>query len=742
MKPGTAPTRHLVQFVFGVLCVLLTLGHTMRYAELPVLASLDTYLYDIKLRLTMPNTLDNRVVIVDIDEKSLAEVGHWPWGRHVVAKLVHNLVDDYKVATIGFDIVFAEPDNSSGLAVLEDLGRQQLSGVPAYRQALSALRSSLDYDSLLAETLKNRPVVLGFYFSNDKNAQIGGALPEPAFPAGFFSRETLPVFSWQGYGGNIPLLQSAVSDAGHFNPVVDPDGISRRVPLIVEFGGAYYQSLSLAVLRKYLGDAGLMPIIPEGGSDVEALEVITDKGSLSIPVDEHLSALIPYRGGKGSFRYIPAVDVLEGRISKDELVGSIVLLGTTAPGLMDLRATPVASVYPGVEMHANLIAGMLDGTIKESPLSVIVVESLMVLLFGALLTVLLPLVSPLRAALLMIVTLALTLSIDLWLWQSLNIVMPVAGCLVMIVLIFAFDMSWGYLVETRTKRQFTDLFGQYVPPELVEEMARNPENYSMEGQNKELTVLFSDVRSFTTLSEGMDPKELSALMNEYLGAMTAIIRAQRGTLDKYIGDAIMAFWGAPVADAEHARRAVMAALAMQQGMRGLDEPFALRGWPKLHIGVGINTGVMTVGDMGSPVRKAYTVMGDAVNLASRLEGITKEYGVGIVVGEATCRLLPDVAFRELDRVRVKGKEKGVSIFEPLGLLAELPAETKETLVRWQQFLEYYREQAWDKADQLLTDLRGQSPESHLYKLYAERLAFLREHPPGDNWDGVTIFKTK
>ena len=273
-------------------------------------------------------------------------------------------------------------------------------------------------------------------------------------------------------------------------------------------------------------------------------------------------------------------------------------------------------------------------------------------------------------------------------------------------------------------------------------MARDPERYSMEGRNQELTVLFSDVRSFTTISEGLDPKELTQLMNEYLGAMTTIVRNNRGTLDKYIGDAIMAFWGAPVADPEHARHAVQTALDMQRELRRLDEPFRARGWPVLHIGVGINTGTMTVGDMGSPVRKAYTVMGDAVNLGSRLEGITKQYGVGIIVGETTRHQLKDGVFRELDRVRVKGKDEPVAIYEPLGFAGDVDKATNDALKMWQQVLRLYRAQEWDQADVQLYNLSRLYPDCYLYQLYAKRIAHCRVNPPGEGWDGVTTFETK
>jgi adenylate cyclase len=273
-------------------------------------------------------------------------------------------------------------------------------------------------------------------------------------------------------------------------------------------------------------------------------------------------------------------------------------------------------------------------------------------------------------------------------------------------------------------------------------MARNPENYSMEGRKAELTVLFSDVRGFTTISEGLQPDQLATLMNLYLGAMTEVIRGHRGTLDKYIGDAIMAFWGAPVAAADHAKQAVIAALDMQTALVTLNAELIEKGWPELKIGVGVNTGTMTVGDMGSPVRKAYTVMGDAVNLGSRLEGITKQYGVGIIVGEGTRDLVKDdFVLRELDRVRVKGKAEPVAIYEPVGLTGNVSQAELDEIALWEQALQQYRAQAWDQAQATLLELSRIKPR-YLYELYNERLDHYRNDPPGADWDGVWKFETK
>jgi len=304
-------------------------------------------------------------------------------------------------------------------------------------------------------------------------------------------------------------------------------------------------------------------------------------------------------------------------------------------------------------------------------------------------------------------------------------------------------MAYGYFVESRSKRQFTELFGQYVPPELVDEMARDPQKYNMEPRAAELTILFSDVRGFTSISEALKPEELREYINEYLTDMSGIIRSRhRGTLDKYIGDAIMAFWGAPVEDAQHARNGVLAALDMQKERSILNEKFAARGWPTLKIGVGLNTGSVRVGDMGSQVRRAYTAMGDAVNVASRLEGRTKYYGVGILVGESTRNAVKDVVFKEIDRIKVKGKDEAISVFEPLGMEGEVERARLEEIKLWHQVLRQYRAQQWDQVEVGLLNLQRMSPECELYALYGERVTAFRRSPPAAGWDGVTSFDEK
>jgi adenylate cyclase len=740
--------KNFIRIALGLLIGLVFLGHAARVYQIPLLNTLDAFVYDTRLRMTAKGGVDERIVILDIDEKSLAEVGRWPWGRDKMARLVDRLFERYGIALLGFDVVFAEPDSSSGLLALEAMGAAELKSDAPFQAALKGLRSSLDYDRQFAESLRNRPVVLGYYFTSIDTAHRSGVLPEPVMPPGSFKGRAIAFTTWSGYGSNLPAFQKNAVNGGHFNPVVDFDGTSRRVPMLVEHDGKYYEALSLAMVRVLLGKPPLIPGYPEEGAfsrrgygGLEWLDLPSAHGTLRIPVDENVTSLVPYRGAQGSFRYLSAADALAGRLNVDQLKGKIVLLGTTAPGLMDLRATPVGSTFPGVEIHANLVAGMLDAELKQKPAYALGADVLLLTLTVLTLAFLLPIFSPLRATCLALGTLLAVSALNFSLWSS-GLALPLAAVVSSILALYALNMSWGYFVETRSKRQFAELFGQYVPPELVDEMARDPERYSMEGKNEELTVLFSDVRGFTSISEGLDPKELARLMNEYLGAMTRVIQINRGTLDKYIGDAIMAFWGAPVGDADHARHAVLSALEMQAALRALDEPFKARGWPALQIGVGVNSGMMTVGDMGSPVRKSYTVMGDAVNLGSRLEGLTKQYGVGIIVSASTRALVKDVVYRELDRVRVKGKDEPVAIFEPLGLSAEVEPEQVDEARLWHQALRFYRQQDWDQAELQLYNLARLRPDCYLYTLYSERIAFCRTHPPGEGWDGVTNFEIK
>ena len=746
--------KHLARIFIGLVVVLVFLVHTVKLWDLrlPLIDQLESIIYDARLNLTRPGGVDPRVVILDIDEKSLAErenggEGRWPWPRDRMALLLDKLFDKYEIAVLGFDVVFAERDESSGIRVLEKLATRELREVPQFQSVLRQVKPQLEYDDIFARKMQGRKVVLGYIFSSDDSALSPrkGVLPTPIFTAESFAGLTIPSAPWNGYTANLEVLQKAATSAGHFNSHTDEDGIVRRVPMLAEYEGRYYEPLSMAVVRALLGSPSVKAtppdkaLAPEGYPDLERLEI----GSLKIPVDETGRALVPYRGPSGSFKYYSLVDVMNERIDPAELKGKIALIGTTAPGLLDLRATPVGAVYPGVEVHANMIAGILDENIKQRPPYVLGAEFLTLGATGLLLALLLPLLNPLRLTLVTMLVLVAVLATNLWAFDEGNLVLPLASSVTMIGLLFTINMAYGFFVEARGTRLITNLFGQYVPPELVEKMAANPEQFNMAPRAEELSVLFSDVRGFTTISEALSPEDLSHYINEYLTTMSLVIRERhRGTLDKYIGDAVMAFWGAPVADKDHARNAVLAALGMQSEAKKLNEKFKAKGWPTFKIGIGVNSGVMRVGDMGSRIRKAYTVMGDAVNLGSRLEGITKQYGADIIVGEGTKALISGFVCRELDRVRVKGKDEPVAIYQPMGLEGEVPQEKLDEIQLWNQALICYRGQKWDQAELQLHNLKNIAPEGGLYDEFIERITHLRANPPGTDWDGVWKFETK
>jgi adenylate cyclase len=737
--------RLWILVILNLIVVAFFLAHVTGSVHWRFIDRMENLAYDARMLVGMEKSPDPRIVIVDIDEKSLAVEGRWPWSRDKLARLLDRLFDHYRVRLVGFDVVFAEPDTSSGLNILDNLADNELNEVSEFRERLDAIRQQLDYDTIFARSIQRRPVVLGYYFNaaaEGGSTTRSGELPAPVFTEDDLRGRRIPAPRAAGYGGNLPELQRHAVGGGHFNPTIDDDGIVRRVPMLYEYSGQYYEALSLAMARLLLEAGTVEPLFgrdPAGNyTELEWLRA----GHYLIPVDEKSQVLVPYRGRQGSFRYISATDVLNGAADQSLLNNAVILVGTSAPGLFDLRSTPVQSKYPGVEIQANLIAGILDQDIKQMPAYILGVEFVNLLALGLLIAFLMPLLTPLWAIVATVAFTAVSVSLNYYIWERANIVLPVASVIIMILAMFLLNMSYGFLIEKRRKDQITNLFGQYVPPELVDEMSNDPRAYSHEAEDREMTVLFSDVRGFTTLSEGLSPRELSQLMNEYLTSLTSIIHQKRGTIDKYMGDAIMAFWGAPVHDPDHARHALEAGLAMIEKMYALQDDFEKRGWPKLRIGVGINTGEMSVGNMGSKFRTAYTVIGDAVNLASRLEGLTKQYEVDLLVGEDTRNALPDYVFRELDRVRVKGKKEPVAVYEPLAKKDEAGADELNEIALFTQVLEHYRSREWDQAETLLLELKSRYQDRTIYKIYLERLQFFRKNPPGEDWDGVFTFTVK
>ncbi|WP_028007837.1 CHASE2 domain-containing protein [Solimonas flava] len=742
MSPRTRIRAGISAVVFA-----LFLLHTARVLPLRLLDVVEAFTYDARVMLTMPDRADPKIVIVDLDEKSLAAEGQWPWTRDKLAVLVEQLFDRYHVRVLGFDIVFAEADDKA-----ERLWRQLAGGVladlPGLAERRAAIAADLDYDARFAAALRGRPVVLGSFFKprlDPGEPALTGRLCAPLLDAASARLYDVRFVAARGAGGNVPVLQEAVPDCGFFdNPSVDFDGVYRRVPLLQAYEGAVYPSLALAVARRALGDVPVSlefdPPEVRTSLHLERLRV----GDRTVPVDAQAAAYVPYRGDNRTFRYVSATDVIRGAVAEPDLLrDAVVLMGATAAGYLDLRSTPVNKVFAGVEVHANLVDGILNGGIRQKAPYYDGIEALLLLAVALILAWAFSHLGAAWSSLLGFGLVGALIALALALWQGADFIVPLGVPVLFTLTLFMAHLLYGYFIESRRARSISKTFGEYVPPEIVAEMAERGGEISMEGESREMTVLFSDVRGFTSISERLDARELAALMNAFLSRQTAVIQKHRGTIDKYMGDAVMAFWGAPLADPGHGLHALEAGLEMLRAVRELDAEFAARGWPRLEIGVGLNSGKMSVGNMGSAFRRAYTVMGDAVNLGSRVEGLTKAYGVSILCTQSTRDAAPgDWAFRELDYVRVKGKQAPVAIYEPFGPKDALDPGLRQDLARHRGALKLYRAQQWDTAEREFALLaRGERPHP-VYALFLERIAWLRRHPPGPGWDGAFTFDHK
>lgn len=718
----TRRNRDRLRMALCMLPLLLLLAHAAGWLRLASVERLDERIHDMRLLAAMPHTLDERVVIVDVDEASLSRVGHWPWSRNHVARMLDELVERQQVRAVGIDMVFAEADHSSGLAQLQRLAQSgQLPGAHP-EQWLAKLAPELDFDGQLARAIQGRPIVLGYYFSSDAQPRIG-ELPAPVFSQGTIAQAGhWP--PWMGYGGNIPRLVQAASAAGFFNSVTDPDGLVRTVPLLAHYEGGVYESLALATYRVAMGRTQLM--VTQSPSRTQSTVLVLDaqgRRLSSLPLTDTGSAYVAFRGAGGpnggSFRYVSAVSVLKGELPAGELAGRIVLVGSTAPGLQDMRATPVSGTYPGVEIHANLISAMLDSRLPQRPDHARGGEIITLLLVGLLL-ILLPRRLDLGAAALHLGLPLALLALNGWLYAWHGLILPLAAPLVLCVSLTAVNLVFGYLMENRTRRRLMHVFGTYVPPELVQEMLKRPDAYSMQASSRDLTVMFCDLQGFTRMSEHMAPAELQVLLNALFTELTDVIYAHGGTVDKYIGDCVMAFWGAPVRSDQHAAQATRAALAIQARVAALNTRRQAQGRAPLRLSIGINSGEVAVGDMGSHWRRTYTVIGDAVNLAARLEGLTRAYGIDIVAGDQTRALSPGFLWQQLDRVRVKGRERLEDIHTPICPLDQATPGQVAEVTAWNQAMDAHIKGKSTELHALLRRFELESNQNPLYCKFAEQ----------------------
>ena len=701
-------------------------------------------LLDWRFRLRGVSETTGRVGIVTIDAKSVDEIGRWPWRRSIIAELIDRLTEA-EVAAIGFDVVFSEPEIVPETETLRDLRAQaEAEGRDALVPLVDRAIANANTDARLAEAIaRSKRTVLGYFFRTEASAEVDAEALRKTIArrskahvkmAKVPQEGRAPILHCRDVEPNLPQFEEGARRLGFFHTPRDLDGVIRRTPLVAECAGTLHVSLPLAVAELATRHSGFVRGDREGLNEIRL-------GPIAIPTDEGGKVLVNYRGPPETFPHYPAVDVLDGTVGAEELRDKIILIGATEVGIADLRPTPFSVSFPGVEIHATVVDNLLTGNVLRRTDNLTILELCTLVLLGLIVALLVPRFrsfgqgAALATGLLALFVVAAVYAFvvhGLWI----NVTYPV---LTLAGVYMAVAVTHGITVEARA-RMIRRQFASYVPPEVVKEMIENPEALGLGGVRRDCSILFSDVRGFTTLAEELGAEDATRLLNEYLTPMTEIVFNSRGTLDKYIGDAVMAFWGAPLDVPNHPTRACEAALEMQEQTARLRATRSdLRGADRMRIGIGIHSAEVMVGKMGSELRFDYTMTGDGVNLCSRLEGLTKLYGVEIIASYDLVQRVEGFLLRELDTIRVKGKQESVRIFEVMGRGS--PEDAPTYLPTYVRGLEAYRDGGWDIAEKAFVEvLERTGGQDHPSAVLLGRVRALDEPPP--DWDGVWTFDEK
>jgi adenylate cyclase len=723
-------------FFFGILLTIFVVNlHFVKVDSVQkFMQRVEGILYDIRLLATLPEKprqFDEQVVIIDIDEKSMREQGRFPWSRSKVSELVETLMAA-GVIVVGFDVFFAESERNPVEQIIAS--NQQLPS--ALTEQIQNLASSVDGDRAFANTLKESEVVLGFLFDN--SAKSIGLLPESIIDWNITNEQQSEIGVYSSVLANLEVIQSSASGAGFINSVPESDGFIRKASLVLSYQDKLYPSLALEVARVYtLADS--IEAVSKSTDGTSWLQGLTFGKNL-IPTNEKGQVLIPFKGKKHSFPYISATDVLNHRVAPELLDGAIAFVGTSAVGLADLRTTSVGVQYPGVEVHANVFESLIHPEILPvEPDTTLAIIFTLLIVTGLILSFTMTKQGPVIILVISLLSLTLHFGLNWYLWSAMKISLPLFQLLLLIVLLSLYYGGSGFLSENYKRKQIKGMFNQYVPPAYIDKLLKSGKGLDLKSERRIMTVLFADIRDFTTLSENFTAEELSDFMQQYLTEVTGIIFNNHGTIDKYVGDMVMAFWNAPLDDDQHEYNAVMTALHMIRATEKLTLLFKEKNWPAVTIGVGISSGEMNVGDMGSTYRKAYTVLGDAVNLGSRIESLTKYYGVDILINEVAYNKVKEagVLCRKIDTIKVKGKNQAVNVYQPLGLKQEFDQQTKDSLQLHQQGMTRYFAGEWQQAKDIFAQLQDSSLLStKVYDIYLARLQSLESTIANEDWDGV------
>jgi len=699
--------------------------------------------------------LSSEIAVVAIDTKSVDRYGRWPWPRSIMSELLEVLETHYQAKVFAYDAVFSEPDptDQATLKVINRFAaaaKELKSSTVAQDKTVDALKAQLSQEMLsdrgfgIALEKWSKQVVNGYFFFADKErvkhltqAEIDESAERIESSAikvirGMNHLSGLPMYEGIAVESNIKILSPAGAKAGYFNVFPDAeDGTVRRVHLVLRYNNQYYPSLDLQILSRYLGDAQISMKVTEGG--IENFKV----GDRLIETAPDGSVMINYRGPAYSFPHYSVWDVIHKKVPRAALKGKILYLGATEVGVFDLRNTPVGVDFPGVEVHANLLDNMLQGDYLHTSESTDILTLAAILVLGLFVGLVVPRLGALSGALFAIALSGAVILCDYWVLTEYQTWLSFTYLLAAVMFNWMLIMLHNYFGEEKDKRFIKDAFGQYMAPQVIDQLVANPNLLKLGGERREITAFFTDIQGFSTISESLEPEELVELLNKYLTAMTDIIMDLGGTVDKFEGDAIIAFFGAPVPYEDHAKRACACAIKMQECLADMRERWVSQGKPAMLMRIGMNTSAAVVGNMGSAQRMDYTMMGDGVNLAARLEGVNKQYKTFTMISESTYKAIgEDFDVRELDLIYVVGKHEPIRIYELIGHKGHLGEERLKLEKYFSKGLELYRQQQWKEAAKYFYHYGKGQPEDRTAEVFVGRCKAFVKTPPPEGWDGV------
>jgi len=738
-------------FLIAVLIVLS--GVFAYFSHNPLLNQLELKTIDMRFRVRGEIETDSRVALAVIDERSIDSEGKWIWPRSRIAALIEKL-SAAGAEVIAFDIGFIDPDDNGPVMTLRNV-RNKLQTLSISEVSLDSyldeLTRAADNDGILAEAIRQSrsKVVLGYFFQMDGESgahtspdQVrvqAEAVDSSRYSLVRYASATAADFPFvQAHlpESNIPRIAAATPYSGYFNMFPDEDGVIRWIPGVIAYGNSLYAHLSIKTIEAYLEAPLSLYVADYGATHFQV-------GDLAVPTDEMGRIMINYRGGSNTFDHISVTDILNDRVDPARIRDKIIVVGVTAVGIYDLRVTPFENVYPGVEIHANLIDSILAGDFLHQPAWAAVFDIFAIVCAGMLIGIAIPRLRVTLGAIITILLLSGYILLCQYLFSRMGLVLNLVYPVLVIFVAYIALSLYRYLVQEGQKRFIKNAFSTYLSPAVVNQLIDSPEKLVLGGQKREITAFFSDVEGFTTISEKLTPEALVELLNEFLTEMTDIVLDNAGMVDKFEGDAIIAMFGAPNDLKEHARAACFACIRMQKRLEELRPVWKEAKGVTIRMRIGLCTGQAVVGNMGSKSRMDYTMMGDTVNTAARLEGVNKFYGTYVMIGESTYEAASDAVFaREIDSINVVGKSLPVKIYQLIGLPEEVDDAVRRLVETYEKGLGAYRKQEWDNAIDLFEQALVINPDDTPSRVMSGRCQEFKETPPGPDWNGAFSMRSK